>query len=154
MILDVLENAHKYLALHGGFAQAFDFLARADLKELPVGKYPIDGERIYAIVAIDQGRNKEDALLETHDKYIDIQCILTGTDSMGWKPRTSCVKPSGGHDLETDLRFYADGPDAWLAVKSGAFAIFYPEDAHLPLISSGMIHKVIVKVAVDPSVNP
>lgn len=153
MILDVLENAHKYFALHEGFAQAFDFLARADLKDLPVDKYPLDGDRIYAIVAIDHGRNKEDALLETHDKYIDIQFILTGTDSMGWKPKTSCIKPSGEHDLETDLRFYEDEPDTWLAVKSGAFAIFYPEDAHLPLISSDMIHKVIVKVAVNSEVK-
>jgi biofilm protein TabA len=149
MILDILENAQKYFALHEGFAQAFNFLARADLKELPVEKYPIDGDRIYAVVALDHGRSKEDALLETHDKYIDIQLILTGTDSMGWKPKASCIKPSGEHDLETDLRFYTDEPDAWLTVKSGAFAIFYPEDAHLPLISSDMIHKVIVKVAVN-----
>lgn len=149
MILDILENAQKYFVLHKGFAQAFDFLARADLQELPVDKYPINGDRIYAIVAVDHGRNKEDVLLETHDKYIDIQMILTGTDSMGWKPKASCIKPSGEHDLETDLRFYADEPDAWLSVKSGAFAIFYPEDAHLPLISSDMIHKVIVKVAVN-----
>jgi YhcH/YjgK/YiaL family protein len=149
MILDVLENAHTYFALHEGFAGAFDFLARPGLKELPVGKYPLDGDRLFAIVALEHGRDKEDALLETHDKYIDIQCVLKGTDRMGWKPKTSCLQPSGEYDPQTDLRFYADEPDVWLAVKSGAFAIFYPEDAHLPLISTDMIHKVIVKVAVS-----
>ena len=42
-----------------------------------------------------------------------------------------------------------DEPDAWLATKSGAFAIFFPEDAHMPLISAGQLHKVVVKVAVE-----
>ena len=39
MILDVLENAHRYMALHKEFVQAFKFLGRPDLKELPVATY-------------------------------------------------------------------------------------------------------------------
>lgn len=35
MILDILENAHRYLPLNKGFAKAFEFLLRPDLKELP-----------------------------------------------------------------------------------------------------------------------
>ena len=147
MILDVLENAHRYLTLHKGFAKAFDFLLRPDLKELPVGKYEIDGDRIYAMVAKDDGRRKEDAQLETHEKYIDIQLVLAGTDDMGWKAKSLCKQPTGEYDQKTDEQLFADEPDAWLSTKSGAFAIFFPEDAHMPLISSGQIHKVVVKVA-------
>jgi beta-galactosidase beta subunit len=29
------------------------------------------------------------------------------------------------------------------------FVVFFPEDAHLPLIGSGLIHKVVVKIATD-----
>ncbi|NJD55400.1 MAG: DUF386 domain-containing protein, partial [Nitrospirae bacterium] len=43
-------------------------------------------------------------------------------------------------------QFFVDKPDAWLSVEAGAFAIFFPEDAHMPLISPGRIHKVVVKV--------
>jgi biofilm protein TabA len=149
MILDILENAHRYLALHNGFAKAFEFLMRSDLKELPVGRYEIDGERVYGIVSKDPGRKKEDALLETHEKYIDIQLVLAGTDDMGWKPKSSCKHPSEEYDQEADIQFFADEPDAWLSTGSGAFAIFFPEDAHMPLISSGQIHKVVVKVAAN-----
>jgi biofilm protein TabA len=148
MILDVLENAHRYLALHKGFAKAFDFLLRQDLKELPVGKYEIDADRVYAIVSKELGREKEDALLETHEKYIDIQLVLAGTDDMGWKSKSLCKKPAEKYDQKTDEQTFVDKPDAWLSTKSGAFAIFFPEDAHMPLISSGQIHKVVVKVAV------
>lgn len=149
MISDVLENAHRYLALHKGFAEAFDFLLRPDLKELPAGKHEIDGENVYAIVAKEYGRRKEDALLETHEKYIDIQLILAGTDEMGWKPRALCKKPSGEYDQKNDEQVFTDEPDAWISTQSGSFVIFFPEDAHMPLISSGRIHKVVVKVAVQ-----
>ena len=149
MILDVLENAHRYLALYKGFALAFEFLRRSDLTELPVATYKIDGERVYAMVAKDPGCKKDDSLLELHEKYIDIQLVLAGTDTMGWKPRSLCRQPTAEYDPETDLQFFTDEPDVWLPTQSGAFAIFFPEDAHMPLISSGQIHKVVVKIAVN-----
>ncbi len=148
MILDILGNVHCYLALNKGFAKAIEFLLRPDLKDLPVDKYEIDGERVYAMVSRSPGRKKEDALLETHEKYIDIQLVLEGTDDMGWKPKSLCKKPSGEYDQKADVQFFMDEPDAWISTESGVFAIFFPEDAHMPLISSGQLHKVVVKVAV------
>ena len=149
MILDVLENAHRYVALHPRFTQAFEFLGRPDLKELPVATYAIDGERVYAMVARDPGREKEDSLLEAHEQYIDIQLVLAGTDTMGWKAKSLCRQPFSDYDQKADLQFFTDEPDAWLPTQSGMFAIFFPEDAHMPLISSGQIHKIVVKIAVN-----
>ena len=147
MILDILGNAHCYLALNKGFAKAIEFLLRPDLKDLPVDKYEIDAERVYAMVSRSPGRKKEEAQLEANEKYIDIQLVLAGTDDMGWKPKSSCRQPSGEYDQKRDVQFFADVPEAWLATESGSFAIFFPEDAHMPLISSGQLHKVVVKVA-------
>lgn len=148
MILDVLENAYCYLALHQGFARAFDFLEHPDLQELPEDSYEIDGERIFAMVAKETGRRKEDTLLEAHERYIDIQLVLAGTDTMGWRPKSLCLQPTGEYDPKTDLQLFSDEPDIWLPTHPGFFAIFFPEDAHMPLISSGLIHKVVVKIAV------
>jgi biofilm protein TabA len=36
-----------------------------------------------------------------------------------------------------------------VATPPGTFAIFFPEDAHAPMAGEGLIHKVVVKVAVD-----
>ena len=58
MILDILENAHQYFAINKGFEKTFNFLTRPDLKELPVDKYEIDGDSIYAMVSKDYGRKK------------------------------------------------------------------------------------------------
>lgn len=149
MILDALENAHRYQAVSMGFSKAIGFLLRPDLNELPVGKYEIDGDLVYAMVAKDFGRKKEDALLEIHEKYIDIQLVLAGTDEMGWKSIKSCKHPTGDYDKESDIQFFADDPDAWLPIERGFFVIFFPEDAHMPMISAGRLHKVVVKIAVD-----
>ena len=148
MILDVLTNADRYREMHRGFAEAFKFLQRPDLKDLPVGEYEIDGASVCAIVAKDDGKKKEDAQLETHEKFIDIQLILAGTDDMGWKSKSLCKQPATEYDRTSDIQFFGDKPDTWLAVQAGAFAVFFPEDAHMPLISSGLIHKVVVKIAV------
>ena len=105
MILDVLENANIYLALNSGFAKAFEFLRRSDIKELSAGRHDIDGDNVYAIVSKEPGRKKEDALLEVHQQYIDIQFILEGIDEMGWKSQSSCKDPSAEYDLEKDCQF-------------------------------------------------
>lgn len=149
MILDILENGRLYAGLHGGFAQAFQFLSRTDLTHLELGRHEIDGDKVYALVAREPGRKKKDAELEVHEKYIDIQLVLEGTDEMGWRPKSSCTQPSCDYDPEKDFQLFADEPDAWIRTKPGVFAIFFPEDAHMPLISSGELHKVVVKVEME-----
>ncbi|MBU1169390.1 MAG: YhcH/YjgK/YiaL family protein [Proteobacteria bacterium] len=151
MILDILVNADCYLPLNKGFEKAFEFLKRPDLKQLPVGKYVIDHDHVFATIAKDNGRMKENSKLETHEKYIDIQLLLDGIDDMGWRPKSSCHQPCTTYDLESDIQFFTDEPDAWITTKPGAFVIFFPEDAHMPMISKGSIHKVVVKISVGPS---
>lgn len=149
MIFDVLENADRYVALHQGFSKAFAFLRRPDLHALPEDRYVIDGDRLYAMVARDEGRVREGAQLEAHGRYIDIQLVLGGTDTMGWKARSSCCRPAGAYDTETDEQLFDDEPDLWLPTTPGAFVVFFPEDAHMPLIGAGPLHKVVVKILVD-----
>ena len=122
MILDVLNNTHRYTILNKGFAKAIAFLLRPDLEELDIDRHEIDGDRVYAIVAKGPGRKKEDSLLETHEKYIDIQFVLEGTDTMGWKSKSLCERPSQEYDTENDIQLFTDEPDTFLSVKSGSFS--------------------------------
>ena len=149
MILDILDNAPRYLALNKGFAKAFEFLRQPDLANLPEVKHTIDGDRVFAIVSKSPGRNKQDAMLEAHEKYIDIQFVVAGTDDMGWRPRATCTQPDADYDPENDVQFFKDEPDAWISTKMGAFVILFPDDPHMPMISSDAVHKIVVKVAVD-----
>ena len=147
MILDTLNNAAKYTDLKTGVSEAFGFLDQPGLVDLPDGKYEIFGERVFAIVMHEKGRKAEDGELEGHRKYIDIQYVISGEESMGWKTRKGLVN-SVAYDVEKDLEFFEGAPDSIFRVPPGTFAVFMPRDAHLPLIGSGSIHKVVVKVAV------
>lgn len=148
MILDGLDNAGNYVAMHGGFRAAFAFLGRAGLNELPAGRYEIDGDRVYATVAKEEGRSRIGAKLEAHKKHIDIQFLISGSEEMGWKARGKCAMPQDGYNTGKDVEFFADRPDSWIRLRPGSFAIFFPYDAHAPLVGAGEIHKVVVKVLV------
>jgi len=148
MILDFLENAPRYYNIHPEFKEAFEFLKEKDLLNLKVGKHEIQGDKLFASVSKGMGRSKSEADLEIHKKYIDIQFVISGTDEMGWSPKANCKNPVDKYNSETDLQFFADKPESWINVREAQFAIFFPEDAHLPLISDEIIHKVVVKIKV------
>ena len=150
MILDTLANSDHYVALHPLFARAFEFLQSTDLKMLAPGKHAVQGEQIFAIVEACAGRTRAEAQLECHRRYIDIQLVLEGIDEMGWKPLAECVEPATDYDAARDIRFFNDAPASWIATPPGAFCLFYPDDAHAPLVSDALIRKVVVKIAVQP----
>ena len=148
MILASLAEADRYLALHPLFPHAFEFLCNTDLKALASGKHDIQGEQIFAIVEACTGRTRAEAKLECHRRYIDIQLVLEGVDEMGWRPVAECVDPATDYDAARDIRFFNDAPVSWVATPPGSFCLFFPDDAHAPLVSAGVIRKVVVKIAV------
>jgi YhcH/YjgK/YiaL family protein len=148
MILDTLTQADRYLALHPRFAHAFDYLRGTDLLALPPGRHDVQGEQLFAIVEACAGRARTDAKLECHRRYIDIQLVLAGVDEMGWKPLAACTDPATEYDAARDIRFFNDAPASWIATPPGSFCLFFPDDAHAPLVGTGMIRKVVVKIAV------
>ncbi|PWB57477.1 MAG: YhcH/YjgK/YiaL family protein [Nitrosomonadales bacterium] len=147
MIFDTLFNADRYAALHPLFPRAFEFLRGTDLKALAPGRHPIQGESLFAIAETAPGRSREEAKLECHQKYIDIQLVLEGRDEMGWKPVRDCHEPLADYSAVKDIQFFRDAPASWIATPPGAFCIFFPEDAHAPLVSEGAVQKVILKIA-------
>lgn len=147
MILDTLNNAAKYAGLKVGCSEAFGFLDQPGLRDLPDGKYEIAGKRVYAIVERKPGRKVTDGQLEGHRKYLDIQFVVSGDESMGWRPRAGLTN-AVDYDATRDLEFFEEEPQSIVRVPPGSFAVFLPTDAHLPLIGNGPIHKVVVKVAI------
>jgi biofilm protein TabA len=148
MILDTLARSGRYSSLHPLFARAFEFVRSTDLLALAPGMHTIQGEQLFAIVEACTGRTRAEAQLECHRRYIDIQLVLEGVDEMGWKPLAECADPATDYDDARDIRFFNDAPASWIATPPGSFCLFFPDDAHAPLVSAGMIRKVVVKIAV------
>jgi YhcH/YjgK/YiaL family protein len=148
MIIDTIANAHKYFSVHPLFAKAFEYINNTDLQNTALGKYEIEGEGLKAIFSSKKGMTPEEsaAKFECHNKNIDIQLCIDGVETMGWKPRESCVIPNGVYNEEKDVQFYADAPEMHFQLRNGQFAIFFPEDVHAPMIGEDEIRKLVIKV--------
>ena len=149
IIINKLQHAERYYKMHPAFEKAFAFLRQDGLAELPADRYEIDGDRLFCMISKGPGRSRSEAKLEAHRKYIDIQYVIAGTDEMGWKPTADCKLIDTSYDADKDIGFFKDPPDSWTPVPAGSFVIFFPQDAHAPLVSSGEIHKVVLKIAVE-----
>ena len=149
MIIEKLENAEKYFELHPAFEKAFTFLRQENLAEMELKKYELDGDKLFCTISNAKGRKREGSKLEAHKKYIDIQYVIAGDEEMGWKQTSTCMDVESEYSAEKDVAFYNDEPTSWIKVPPGSFTIFFPNDAHIPVIGDGEIHKVVFKVAVQ-----
>lgn len=150
MVFDHLDNSFRYENLHPDFKLAFEFLKNQDLANLSPGKHDIREDEVFAILSDDVGfGGKEQARLESHRRYIDIQVVLSGTDYMGWQQLGACKTISEPYVPERDVVFYSDQPLVWFEVPARHFVIFYPEDTHAPLATAEKIRKIVFKIAIE-----
>ena len=147
MILDSLDNADRYTALHPAFKRVFAFLRSPSLNAVEPGRLEIDGARLYALASHLPGKSPDEARLEAHRRYIDVHYLISGTESMGWRGLADCRVEERAYDPEKDLLSLSDDPAVWITIHPGTFVVLYPGDAHAPMVSSGMVQKVVLKVA-------
>ena len=91
-------------------------------------------------------KTKEQAKLETHNEFIDIQIPLSGIETMGYTPASSCTPADAAYNAEKDITFFEGLAETYVTVKPGMFAIFFPQDGHAPGVTPEGVKKVIVKV--------
>lgn len=146
MILDTLDRAAALAGLSSAFADAAAFLAGGGLADLEPGRFDVGTRGVSVIVACGGARRADEGRLEAHRRFADIQLLLAGRESIGWRPLADCRCPDAAYDPATDLQCFADPPQAWLPLEPGQFAVFWPSDAHLPQVGEGDMRKLVVKV--------
>jgi len=150
MVIDKLSEITKYANLHPRFANAMDYIVTTHLMSLEPGTILVEGEDIKAIVMEGNCVPAEESLagFECHNTYIDIQIVLKGKETVGWRARTNCTKPKGEYSEEKDVLFFADAPSLFFELNAGMFSIYFPNDVHAPMIGEGPIKKVVMKLRV------
>ncbi len=132
MIIDNISNANIYTKNNPDLKRAFDYINECISKPFVEGRFEIDGDNMYAIVA--ESALKEKGRLEAHDKYIDIQYIYEGSEAMRVCNRKLLVAKEDCL-AEKDAIFFEPSPFADIHnFFEGDFAIFYPNDAHEPVL--------------------
>ncbi|WP_303014007.1 YhcH/YjgK/YiaL family protein [uncultured Bacteroides sp.] len=146
MVVDTLEKLEKYVALNPLFVQAVEFLKSRELQTLEIGKTELKGKDLLVNVTQTKPKTKEEAKLETHKEFIDIQIPLSGTEIMGYTAAKDCVPADASYNVEKDITFFEGLAETYIAVKPGMFAIFFPQDGHAPGITPDGVKKIIIKV--------
>ena len=147
MIYDSMENLQRYMHLHPRLDEALQYLQGEEWRKLPDGSNEVDGKFLFANV--DRYISKPEKPLETHSRYVDIQCIAKGEENIGIAASTDLVLLEA-YNAERDIAFWgSNSPYIELAMCPGRFLILFPEEPHAPglhLMTEKLVHKVVIKV--------
>jgi YhcH/YjgK/YiaL family protein len=146
MILDKSDNSGMYEQLHPLFKEAFEYLKSVDFSKVEAGKTELKGRYLFVTVSDSSLKIADNARLEVHNKYIDIQLPVSKAETFGWKARRDLNEAVEAFDEEKDIQFFNDKYETLITVLPGDFLIFFPEDGHAPCIGEEQIRKVVVKI--------
>ncbi|MBQ2178789.1 MAG: YhcH/YjgK/YiaL family protein [Prevotella sp.] len=146
MIIDDLKNLKNYESVNPLFAKVIEFLKNNDLKAMEPGKYEIEGKDLFLNLTVAKGKTPDQAVLETHDKMIDIQIPISDAETFGYTPRENL--PAAAYNAEKDITKIPDlAAESYITCQPGMMAIFFPQDGHAPCITGAPeIKKAIFKV--------
>lgn len=148
MVYDTLDNFFRYASLHPFFYKVDKFLNITNLFDLEPGKHEIY-EDCYAGVSEYMSKSIDECFIECHRKYIDIQIVLKGREMIGVCSKNFCHELE--YDAERDFQVLRGDVDL-IKMDIGRFAIFFPNDGHMPQIKMGgdaeEIKKLVIKVPV------
>jgi biofilm protein TabA len=152
MVHDTIDNAARYEALNSRFAKAFAFLRTVDGTQAP-GRHDLDGDHCFALVQTYETKPMAMAKFEAHRKYVDVQFIHSGRETILWAPLAAMREETLAYDEAKEAALWKLVPDVTeLHLSAGHFAILFPQDAHAPCVEWGrseQVFKVVVKVAVE-----
>lgn len=115
------------------------------------GRYEFEGG--YFMVQEGQTRGMNDGDFEAHLKYIDVQILLEGGETVGWEA-VDGLKASTEYDPNRDIRFYSGEPHQVNRLTAGMFWAAFPQDAHkacrhLPGTAGEAYKKIVMKLPVQ-----
>jgi biofilm protein TabA len=148
MILGHLK--HSYTALAANIEMALQHLRENDYLLREPGKYPIDGERMFALVQDPMTQAWETGFPEFHARHIDVQCLLSGEEALGYLPANSDLVPHDDRLTERDIAFVAQQThETRIVLTPGMYAVFFPGELHRPcraVTQAMQIKKVVIKI--------
>ena len=133
--------------------KAIAWLQINDLDALPTGRQEIDGDKLYALVSEYWTEPKEKRRAEAHQKYVDVQYIVRGMESIGYSPLQDGLDVLEDKLVEKDAIFYMNPPgEVEIILEAGMFAVLFPWDVHRPNCLRGEaapVRKVVMKINME-----
>ncbi|GHV62047.1 hypothetical protein AGMMS49587_07800 [Spirochaetia bacterium] len=147
--------------MNPNWEKALAWLKGESWKDLPEGKFEIDGAKVYALRSSYKTKLPGEAQYESHRRYGDIQMLIQGAEMILVCNREA-LKVTVPYSPEKDIDFLeastegsplegSPAPVHQIILKGPTAAILFPEDAHKPSLAvSGQpsqVGKLVIKVA-------
>ncbi|MBI3713523.1 MAG: YhcH/YjgK/YiaL family protein [Burkholderiales bacterium] len=133
-------------------AAAIQHLRETDYSNMEPGKYPIDGEQMFALVQDPLTQDWSTGFPEFHRRYADVQYLLSGEEAIAYLPPTPQAEIRDNFLAERDIAFVQPQEnETRIVLTPGMFAVFYPGELHRPCraVSKLMrIKKVVIKIEI------
>ena len=145
----VLPDTYAMVSAHRVWAEALAWL-RALPPGIEPGIHPLCGEAMFANVHGYATKPRAACRYESHRRYIDLQFGLAGGEWIEWHP-TADLRPTDAYDPVKDVIHWAapSEPDGRVRLGPRHFAIFFPEDGHMPKVASApadRVDKLVIKI--------
>ncbi len=156
MVHGHIDHAQEYFNLAPGIRVALEFLAHSDLESLPVGRHPVDGDRVFALVSDYLTKRPDETFWEAHRRHIDVQFVVRGDERIAYANIDRFVQEP--YNEARDLIVATGDSDRSVAVGPGEFVILFPHDVHMPGLRTAAadgragdpVRKVVMKVRIEP----
>lgn len=149
MIYDKIDNISLFKGLSEDIYLGLEFLKNAT-PDIDNGVYKLS-PRVKAIISEYTTKEVNEYGYEAHKQYIDIQYLLKGSEKICCLPIEQ-LKETKPYSEENDAAFYtANTKPIEMTLGNGYFAIFYPQDGHMPgfcVNEPANVKKVVVKVRI------
>lgn len=151
MIFDHINNIETYKGLSPDIYEGLNYLKYAS-KELAVGVYEIT-PRVKAIVSEYDTKKVNEHGFEAHKKNTDIQYLLKGKERIACMPIEKLTETEPYSEAKDAAFYAAEGVRAQeMTIGNGYFAIFFPQDGHMPQLCADKpmkVKKVVIKVEIE-----
>lgn len=152
MIFSSIHTKDDFKNYPAAVQRAIEYLKNNDFTKMETGVYEIEGKLMYAQVFDAETEPLEARKPEYHEKYLDVQFLVTGRKKLGFTPDTGNYEVAERYD-ERDLIFVKDVEnEGFITSTPGCFCVFFPTDIHRPQVADGepmKVRKVVVKVSVE-----
>ncbi len=151
MIYDNINNIETYRGLGPDLYEGLEFFRNVS-PDIENGVYQINS-RVKAIVSEYETREVNEHGFEAHRQNIDIQCLLKGEERIACMPIEKLTETEP-YSEEKDAAFYSADIihlTSNVLLQPGLFAIFFPQDGHMPCLcveEPKAVKKVVVKVEI------
>lgn len=129
---------------------ALNWLREHELELPHDGTYSVTSDGIKALVqTIPPSKPPNEQLFEAHRLFVDVQCVFSGDERIGFA-HTASLTVHTPYDAANDVTLY-EVPHHYSSIflPKDAFAIFLPEDGHLPGLTGTGTRKVVIKIPVN-----